>query len=207
LENRFLKVVALVISIGSLAACSGSKGDEPADDVGGKDGGGGGGSDGSSSSKDGGSTPGLIMGLPPSDAAPPPLDGGTAVACTNANLAGTSWEVSGGGVIVTLAFEDSAYTVGVFVPAATAGDFDEEEIIGNYMVSNALLTTTPTAQTCPIPATAGIAACIQADGDLFTTNTSGSTTVWTPHTGTVASGTVTLGCGTPFVQYPVTTNP
>ena len=50
LDKNFLGVVALVISVGPLAACSGATGDEPADNVGGKDGGGGK-SDSSASSK------------------------------------------------------------------------------------------------------------------------------------------------------------
>jgi hypothetical protein len=55
LDKNFLGVVALVISVGPLAACSGAKGDESADNVGGKDDGI---ADSSPSSKDGGSNQG-----------------------------------------------------------------------------------------------------------------------------------------------------
>lgn len=132
-------------------------------------------------------------------------DGG-AIPCTSANIVG-KWKLVGTGAvsITDTLNSDGTFTLGVFVAAATPGDFDEEEITGTYMVSNALLSDTPTAVSCATPAAPGINVCILADGDLFLTGSGGNTAAWTPDTAADPDpSTITLGCGTPFMPYPLT---
>jgi hypothetical protein len=210
-----LGVVALV---GPLAACGGSK---PEPIVDGGDGGekevtdDGGVPDGSKDASDGSDAGPILFGsgdgaIP--DGAIPDVNipdvVGAIVACTAESLVG-SWEavgVTGGLSAVTLTFKsDGTFTAGLFVPAPTAGDFYEDEEIGTYTVSDALLNLAPTEVTCSVPFGSGISLCYMADGDFFSLNTSGQVTaIWEPHTSTLPPSAITTGCsvnGGPFIPY------
>ncbi len=234
MNRKLVVLAALVTVAGPLAACSGAgpanAGGTSGSESSNSSSGSGSGSDGhpggtsSSSSSSSGSGSGSGSGAQPNggagtDISPSSSSGpgsgpdsgggsspdGGAIPCTGANIVG-KWKLVGtGAVSITDTFNaDGTFTLGIFVAAATPGDFDEEEVTGTYMVSNALLSDTPTAVSCATPAAPGINVCVLADGDLFMTDSNG-TAVWTPDTAADPDpSTITLGCGTPFMPYPLT---
>jgi hypothetical protein len=202
LNKYLLGVVALV---GPLAACGGSK-PEPIDNDGG-DGGKevtDGGSKDASDGSDAVSAPDGFGDATLPEAGP---DGGAVVACTTESLVGSWEEVDTPGEAITVTFKsDGTYTAGIFVAAATPGDFYEEEAIGTYTISDAVLTLTPTEVTCPVTFSGGINLCYMADGDFFVHTENDFTLAWSPNTSTVNPSAITTGCsvnGGSFTPYPL----
>jgi hypothetical protein len=145
-------------------------------------------------------------------------DGGTIAdaggpLCTKDNVVGT-WSLAAGlpgGLSATFTFNaDGTYTTGFYTAAATVGFFDEIQTEGTYTISGAgILTNTPGEMSCPtamptlgsqrlsIATAPEMTPCFLSTGDLIL-----ETTVLTPSI-PLDPSKVALGCGTPFVSYPL----
>jgi hypothetical protein len=211
LNTNLWGIAALGVIVGFGGGCGGSSGGSDSGNGEGKNDSSSGGTSSSHSSEGGSASGGSKSGGSTSNSSGSTGSANSsAVACDQSNIVGT-WEAAGTGALSVLVTFTSGgvETVEFFAAGASAGTYDEEEAIGTYTVSGSLLTFTPTAISCPTPASAGIDNCVLADGDLFSTNASGTTTVFAPAApSSIDQSLITLGCfDNPFVPYPLTSAP
>ena len=130
----------------------------------------------------------------------------TGAPCTSENLVG-SWQVLLTSGALTFTFHSDGTFAENLYDAEDAGCSDDEEITGTYTVSKGMLTLTVMEATCPsvdIFLFGPNSACVFPDANAYVTSSSGGgTLVLMPLTSPLDAGTIVLGCGSPFVQYPL----
>jgi hypothetical protein len=133
----------------------------------------------------------------------------TTVLCDDKNVVGT-WQAVGTGAASVLATfaSDGTLEIDVIAAGAAANTFDVEEIDETYTESGGVQSTTPTAISCQSAASASVGSCAIVDGILVGTDSSGTTTAWTPASPPSLSN-ATVGCfeNNTFVPYPLTPLP